>query len=60
MSSPTRICTKCGQPAATDLRPDLCLRCAKALLRRGLAYESVLLAGFTPDRSVLSVTVGRN
>jgi len=58
--APNRACTKCGQPAENDLRPDLCIRCAKALLRRTQAYESVLVAGLTPDRSTLAVSVGRN
>ncbi|HYR62708.1 MAG TPA: hypothetical protein VET24_08795 [Actinomycetota bacterium] len=60
MNGPARACIRCGQPAERDLRPDLCIPCAKALLRRALAYESVLLAGFTPDRSALAVSVGRN
>ena len=47
-------------PAEDDLRPDLCGRCARALLRRAQAYESVLVAGLSPDRSTLAVTVGRN
>jgi NMD protein affecting ribosome stability and mRNA decay len=58
--APDRVCTKCGQPAEDDLRPDLCGRCARALLRRAQAYESVLVADLSPDRSTLAVTVGRN
>jgi len=60
VNAPVRACTRCGQPAEKDLRPDLCIPCAKALLRRALAYESVLVAGITADRSTLAVSVGRN
>ncbi len=60
MSAPARVCKRCGHPADQRLRPDLCTRCAKGLLRRALAYESVLLSGITPDRRTLAVTVGRN
>jgi hypothetical protein len=60
MSAPAPPCTKCGQPADIRLRPDLCIPCAKWLLRRALAYEWVLLAGMAPDRGTLVVAVGRN
>jgi hypothetical protein len=50
---------KCGQPAENDVRPDLCIRCARALLRRTRADESALVADRTPDRSALTVTVER-
>ena len=58
--SADRVCTKCGQPVENDLRPDLCTRCAKALLRRTQAYETVLVARLTPGRGTLAVSVGRN
>jgi hypothetical protein len=60
MDAPASPCTKCGHPADIGLRPDLCIRCAKWLLRRALAYEQVLLAGMVPDRGTLVVAVGRN
>ena len=59
-SAPAPPCSRCGHPADIRLRPDLCIRCAKWLLRRALAYEQVLLAGMAPDRGALAVTVGRN
>lgn len=58
--APHRVCKKCGEPAEDDLRPDLCIQCARSLLRCAQAYESVLVAGLSPDRSTLAVTVGRN
>jgi len=60
MSAPARVCAWCGHPADQRLRPDLCTRCAKGLVRRVVAYESVLLTGIMPGRGTLAVTVGRN
>jgi hypothetical protein len=60
MGARAPVCTRCGHPADLGLRPDFCIRCAKWLLRRALAYEWVLLAGMASGRGTLVVAVGRN
>lgn len=63
MASPgprlVKACSRCGYPQVeAPLR--LCSGCAKNLVRRLFAYESVALTGVGPAGSVLVVVVGKN
>ena len=54
-----RECARCGSP---DVRVPLrvCVACGKDLVRRVLAYESVLVTGLASDRTALAVRVAKN
>lgn len=63
MASPdprlVKSCARCGCPSAeAPLR--LCSGCAKNLVRRLFAYESVLVTGVGPSGSILVAVVGKN
>ena len=38
----------------------VCVACGRDLVRRVVAYESVLVTGLSPDRAILAVRVARN
>jgi hypothetical protein len=38
----------------------VCVACGKDLVRRVVAYESVLVTGLSPDRTALAVRVAKN
>ena len=52
-------CARCGSP---DVHAPLrvCVACGKDLVRRVVAYESVLVTGLGPDRTALAVRVAKN
>jgi hypothetical protein len=52
-------CARCGSPDVhVPLR--VCVPCGKDLVRRVVAYESVLVTGLNPDRRALAVRVAKN
>jgi hypothetical protein len=52
-------CARCGSPDV-QARLRVCVACGKDLVRRVVAYESVLVTGLASDRAVLAVHVAKN
>jgi len=52
-------CARCGS-ADVQARLRVCVACGRDLVRRVVAYESVLVTGLSPDRAILAVSVAKN
>jgi hypothetical protein len=52
-------CARCGSPDV-QARLRVCVACGRDLVRRVVAYESVLVTGLAPGRTALAVRVAKN